>query len=387
MRSRAVVCALFLAASGLSTLRADAASAAAPAVDIHDTRLLSEPAISAERIAFIYAGDLWVCGRDGANVRRLTSDVGAESSPAFSPDGRSIAFSAQYEGNTDVYVVSVEGGVPRRLTWHPGADIVQGFTADGSSVLFTSPRAVHTLRYRQLFTVPVAGGNDTPLPIPNADRASYSPDGRRIAYNPLGAAYPQWKRYRGGRVSRVWVYDVSTHAIEKVPQPAGRSNDAAPMWLGDTVYFLSDRDGEFNLYSWDARSKAVTRLTTHSDFPVLNASAGGGAVVYEQAGYVHVYDPKARASTRLAIGVASDLQETRPRFVKGAKYVRSTSLSPSGARLAVEFRGEILSVPAEKGDVRNLTNTPGAHERSRSGRPTAAGSPTFPTSPKSTSSA
>ncbi|MEP6769736.1 MAG: peptidase S41, partial [Acidobacteriota bacterium] len=364
MRSRAVLCALVLAASGLSTLRADAVSASAPAVDIHDTRLLSEPAISAERIAFIYAGDLWVCGRDGKTARRLTSDVGAESSPAFSPDGQSIAFSAQYEGNTDVYIVSVEGGVPRRLTWHPGADIVQGFTADGSSVLFTSPRAVHTLRYRQLFTVPVAGGNDTPLPIPNADRASYSPDGRRIAYNPLGAAYPQWKRYRGGRVSRVWVYDLSTHAIEKVPQPAGRSNDAAPMWLGDSVYFLSDRDGEFNLYSWDSRSRAVTRLTTHSDFPVLNASAGGGAVVYEQAGYIHVYDPKARASTRVAIGAASDLQETRPRFVKGAKYVRSTSLSPSGARLAVEFRGEILSVPADKGDVRNLTNTSGAHERS-----------------------
>ncbi|MCA1582599.1 MAG: PDZ domain-containing protein [Acidobacteria bacterium] len=365
MRSRAVVCALFLSLAGFSMLRADGAPVApAPAVDIRDTRLLSEPAISAERIAFIYAGDLWVCGRDGGNVRRLTSDVGAESSPAFSPDGQSIAFSAQYEGNTDVYLVSAEGGVPRRLTWHPAADIVQGFTADGSAVLFTSPRAVHTLRYRQLFTVPVAGGNDTPLPIPNADRASYSPDGRRIAYNPLGAAYPQWKRYRGGRVSRVWIYDVATHAIEKVPQPAGRSNDAAPMWLGDTVYFLSDRDGEFNLYSWDSRSKAVTRLTTHADFPVLNASAGAGAVVYEQAGYVHVFDPKTRASTRVAIGAASDLQETRPRFVKGAKYVRSTSLSPSGARLAVEFRGEILSVPADKGDVRNLTNTPGAHERS-----------------------
>ena len=367
MRLRASVCALVLAAASIASRALEAApapAAAPPGVDIHDTRLLSEPAISADRIAFIYAADLWVCDRDGKNVRRLTSDVGAESSPAFSPDGRSIAFSAQYEGNTDVYVVSVDGGVPRRLTWHPGADIVQGFTADGSAVLFTSPRAVHTTRYKQLFTVPVGGGNDTPLPIPNADRASYSPDGRRIAYNPLGAAYKQWKRYRGGQVSRVWVYDVATHAIEKVPQPKGRSNDAAPMWLGETVYFLSDRDGEFNLYSWDPRGKTVSRLTTHSDFPVVNASAGGGAVVYEQAGYVHVYDPKARTSARVPIGAASDLQETRPRFVKGAKYVRSTSLSPSGARVAVEFRGEILSVPADKGDVRNLTNTTGAHERS-----------------------
>ena len=262
----------------LSPLGPDAAFAATPTgPDIHDTRLLSEPAISADRIAFIYAGDLWTADRDGRNVRRLTSDVGAESSPAFSPDGKTIAFSAQYEGNVDVYVVSAEGGVPRRLTWHPGADIVQGFTADGSAVLFTSPRAVHTLRYRQLFTVPVAGGVDTPLEIPNADRAAYSPDGRRIAYNPIGPAYKQWKRYRGGQVSRVWIYDVASHAIEKVPQPPGRANDAAPMWIGDTVYFLSDRDGEFNLYSWDAKAKAVARLTNHTDFPVLNASAGGGA--------------------------------------------------------------------------------------------------------------
>src|SRR3984893_4767095 len=362
MRIRALASAVSLSLVFASASVRAAEPAQGP--DIHDTRLLSEPAISADRIAFIYAGDLWTADRDGRSVRRLTSDVGAESSPAFSPDGKWIAFSAQYEGNVDVYIVSAEGGVPRRLTWHPGADIVQGFTADGTAVLFTSPRAVHTLRYRQLFTVPVAGGVDTPLEIPNADRAAYSPDGRRIAYNPVGAAYKQWKRYRGGQVSRVWIYDVASHAIEKIPQPQGRANDAAPMWVGDTVYFLSDRDGEFNLYSSDSRTRAVARLTTHSDFPIVNASAGGGRIVYEQAGWIHVYDPKTAASARVPIGVAADLQETRPRFVKGAKYIRSASLSPSGARIAVEFRGEILSVPAEKGDVRNLTNTTAAHERS-----------------------
>jgi tricorn protease len=362
MRIRALASAVSLALVFATASARAAESTQGP--DIHDTRLLSEPAISADRIAFIYAGDLWTADRDGRNVRRLTSDVGAESSPAFSPDGKWIAFSAQYEGNVDVYIVSAEGGVPRRLTWHPGADIVQGFTADGTAVLFTSPRAVHTLRYRQLFTVPVAGGVDTPLEIPNADRAAYSPDGRRIAYNPIGPAYKQWKRYRGGQVSRVWIYDVASHAIEKVPQPPGRANDAAPMWIGDTVYFLSDRDGEFNLYSYDSRTRAVARLTTHFDFPIVNASAGGGRIVYEQAGWIHVYDPKTAASARVPIGVAADLQETRPRFVKGAKYIRSASLSPSGARIAVEFRGEILSVPAEKGDVRNLTNTTAAHERS-----------------------
>jgi tricorn protease len=335
--------------------------------DIHDTRLLTEPAISADRIAFIYAGDLWTCGLDGGNVRRLTSDVGFESSPAFSPDGKWIAFSAQYEGNTDVYLVSADGGVPKRLTWHPGNDVVQGFTADGKSVVFTSPRAVYTSRYTQLFSVPVEGGPEQQLAIPNANRAVFSADGRRIAYNPGAPQFLQWKRYRGGAVSQVWLYDVASHAIEKVPQPEARANDAGPMWIGDTVYFRSDREGEFNLYSWDAKSKAIKRVTNHSDFPVANASAGGGRIVYEQAGYLHLFDPATGTSKKLTIGVAADLPETRPHFVKETKtrhYIRDFSLSPSAVRVAVNFRGEIVTVPAEKGDVRNLTNTTGVHERS-----------------------
>ena len=337
------------------------------APDIHDTRLLTEPAITADRIAFIYAGDLWTCGLDGGNVRRLTSDVGFESSPAFSPDGKWIAFSAQYEGNTDVYVVSADGGVPKRLTWHPGNDVVQGFTPDGKSVVFTSPRAVYTGRYTQLFSVPVEGGSEQQLAIPNANRAAFSADGRRIAYNPGSPQFLQWKRYRGGAVSQVWLYDVTTHAIEKVPQPAARANDAGPMWIGDRVYFRSDREGEFNLYSWDAKAKAIQRVTNHSDFPVANASAGGGKIVYEQAGYLHLFDPATGASKKLTIGVAADLPETRPHFVKETKtrhYIRDFSLSPTAVRVAVNFRGEIVTVPAEKGDVRNLTNTTGVHERS-----------------------
>ena len=335
--------------------------------DIHDTRLLSEPAVSADRIAFIYANDLWTCDLEGRNVRRLTSDVGVESSPTFSPDGKWIAFSAQYEGNTDVYVVGSEGGVPKRLTWHPGNDVAVGFTPDSRSVLFTSPRNVYTARYTQLFTVPVDGGAEELLPIPHSDRAVYSPDGKRIAYNPLSPRFLQWKRYRGGTVSQVWLYDTSTHAIEKVPQPSARANDAGPMWLNDTVYFRSDRDGEFNLWSYDTKSKAMKRLTNHSDFPVLNASAGAGKIVYEQAGYVHVFDPATGRAKKLTIGVAADLPETRPRFAretKDRKYIRDFSISPTGVRVAMDFRGEIVTVPAEKGDVRNLTNSPGVHERS-----------------------
>jgi tricorn protease len=337
--------------------------APAGAVDVNDTRLLSQPAISKSQVAFVYAGDLWVAAPDGTNVRRLTSGQGV-SQPVFSPDGTLIAFSARYEGNVDVYVVPTAGGVPARLTWHPMPDVVQGFTPDGSAVLFTSARAVFSGRYQQLFTVPVKGGVPSALDLPNAFRATYSPDGKRLAYNPLYDAFTQWKHYRGGTVSTIQVYQLGTHATQKIPQPPDRANDVYPMWVGDIIYFLSDRNGEFNLFSFDTRSNEIKQLTTYTDFPILSASAGGGKIVYEQAGYLHVYDPSSSQHKKLTIGVAADLVDTRPRFVKGARYIRNASLSPSGARAVFEFRGEIVTVPAEKGDPRNLTNTPAADERS-----------------------
>ena len=197
-------------------------------VDTVDTKLLTQPAVSATHLAFIYAGDLFVAdfmgSGDPANVRRLTADDGVESNPVFSPDGRTIAFSAQYDGNTDVFIVPATGGAPTRLTWHPGADLVQGFTADGGAVLFTSQRATFTTRYAQLFTVPVRGGIEEALPVPNAARATYSPDGDRIAYSPLPPRHQQWKQYRGGTTSRLWLYSTKGHAIEKIPQPPSRAN-------------------------------------------------------------------------------------------------------------------------------------------------------------------
>jgi tricorn protease len=332
--------------------------------DVRDTRLLRSPALSAQHLAFVYAGDIWIAGRDGKNVRRLTSGSGDDGDPVFSPDGKWLAFNANYEGNADVYVVPVEGGVPIRLTYHPGPDRVQGFTPDSTQVLFTSPRTVFTGRHRHLFTVPVSGGVETPLDVPTAWRATYSPDGSRLAYNPNSAPHLQWKGYRGGRVSEIWMLTLADRSVQKIPQPAGGSNDTDPMWIGDTIYFRSDRDGEINLYGYDTRSRAVERLTSHRDFPVLSAAARADGIVYEQAGYLHALNPATRASTRLVIGVAADLAESRPRFVKGARYVRGFSPSPSAARVAYEFRGEIVTVPAEKGDVRNLTQTVAAHERS-----------------------
>jgi tricorn protease len=348
----------------LSTLLPAVAAALALAVDVNDTKLLSQPAISKSHIAFIYAGDLWVADTEGKGVRRLTTDDGVESNPAFSPDGNLIAFSAQYEGNTDVYIVPVAGGVPTRLTWHPGPDVVQDFTADGSAVLFTSPRAVHTGRYTQLFKVSAKGDSpEEQLKIPNASKAAYSPDGARIAYNPLYEAFGQWKNYRGGTVSTISLFRLSDNSVEKIPQPEGRANDADPMWIGDTVYFRSDRNGEFNLFSYDNKSKAIRQLTSLTDFPIVSASAGGGRIIYEQAGHLHIFDPARGRSQRLVIAVTADLVETRPRYVKGARYIRSASISPSGARVVFDFRGEIVTVPAEKGDPRNLTNTVGVHER------------------------
>jgi tricorn protease len=342
---------------------ADAALDEVSTVNVTDTRLLEQPALSATHIAFIYAGDLWTARHDGADVRRLTTDIGVESNPAFSPDGRQIAFSAQYEGNTDVYVMPVAGGVPTRLTWHPGVDQVQAFTTDGAAVLFTSPRSVFTTRYTQLFKVPLTGGMPELVPIPNVAEAVQGPGGR-IAYNPIAGRYQQWKEYRGGTVSQIWIYDPTGKELEKIPQPATRSNDTDPMWVGTSVFFRSDRSGEFNIFSYEPRTKALRQITRYADFPILNAAAGGGKIAFEQAGYLHIYDPATSQTRRLTIGVAADLPEARPRFASGARWIRGAALSPTGARAAFEFRGEIVTVPAEKGDPRNLTSTPQWHERS-----------------------
>jgi len=333
------------------------------AVDTVDTKMLTQPAVSAERIVFAYANDLWTADLEGRNVRRLTSDEGVEAYPAFSPDGRLVAFSGQYDGNLDVFVVPAAGGVPKRLTWHPASDIVQGFAPDGKSVLFTSTRFSSNRSYPQLFGVPVEGGEAVMSEIPYVNKASVSPDGRHIAYEPFREAFTQWKNYRGGTFSRIWIYDTESRGITKVPQPEGRSNDVDPMWVGGKLLFRSDRNGEFNLFSYDRATQAVEPLTEFQDFPILAASAGAGRVVFEQAGAIHLFDVAQSSSRRLTIGVATDLPELRERFASGARWVRGGSVSPTGARAVVDFRGEIVTVPAEKGDPRNITGTPAAHER------------------------
>jgi tricorn protease len=316
------------------------------------TRMLADPAMSSQNLAFVYDGDLWIAHRDGTDARRLTTHPGNEGAPHFSPDGRWLAFSGEYDGNTDVFVVSVDGGAPRRLTWHPGGDIV-------------SARDTHFGGFLLPMTVSVETGALAKLEAPNAFYASLSPSGDRLAYTPLPPAMNQWKNYRGGRASRIWILDRSNLSVQEIPQPEGRSNDLQPMWVGDRVHFLSDRNGEFNLFAFDGTTGSVEQLTGHDDFPILSASAAGdGTIVYEQAGYLHTFDAGSGEARQLPVAVPADLLETRPRWASGARFLRNFDLSPSGVRAAFEFRGDIVTVPAEKGDPRAVTATAGIHERS-----------------------
>lgn len=328
-----------------------------------DTRMLWQPAISNNHIAFIYAEDLWVANTDGSYPQRITVSEGVESNPVFSPDGRMIAFTGQYDGNTDVFVVPVLGGVPKRLTWHPGADLVRDFSPDGKKVLFASQRNSFTTRYNQLFTVDVLTGAEEQLPIPNGFWASYSPDGKSIAYTTIADRFEQWKNYRGGTMSRIWLYKTKDHSVTEIPKPKDGSNDSKPIWKGNKVYFRSDRNGEFNLYSYDPASKSVNQLTRFTDFPISSLEGTAGQIIFSQGGYLHVYNTAIESTSKLKIGIAADLLDQRTRFVKGDQYIRSGDISPSGSRVVVDFRGDIITIPSQKGDAFNLTNSPGAHDK------------------------
>jgi tricorn protease len=333
------------------------------AIDTTNTRLLWQPAISKSHIAFIYAEDLWVASKNGSNPKRITIDEGVESNPVFSPDGSLIAFNAQYDGNTDVFIVPVTGGVPKRLTWHPGADLVRDFSPDGKNILFASQRNSFTSRYVQLFTVDITTGSERQLPVPNAFWASYNSDGSKIAYTTIADRFEQWKNYRGGTMSRIWLYDTKTHAVEEIPKPKDGANDSKPVWRGNKVYFRSDRNGEFNLYSYDATTKAVTQLSRFTDFPVSSLEASVNEIIFAQAGYLHILNLQTNAITQVKVGISADLLDHRPRYVSGDDYIRSGHISPSGARVVVDFRGDIVTLPALKGDPINLTQSTGAHEK------------------------
>ena len=341
------------------------------------TRLLRHPTVSRELVAFAYAGDLWLVSRDGGQARRITSTQGVEADPYFSPDGSKIAFSATVAGNTDVYVVPTTGGNPQRLTYHPGPDRVRGWTPDGRRVVFAAGRITAPQPYFRLWTIGLEGGLPEALPMPRAFSGAYSPNGLRIAHEEFSTAFipawheaSHWRHYRGGRTHPIRVMTLADHSIEKLPWT--NSNDTNPMWIGNTIYFLSDRNHVVNLFAYRTDTKQVTQLTRHDDFDVMNASAGPDAIVYEQAGYIHLLDAKTGQTRKLNIEVTGDLPWTRPQFKKVVSMIRNATLSPTGVRAAFEARGEIFTVPTEKGDYRNLTQSPGAHDRSPSWSPDGA---------------
>ena len=324
--------------------------------------LLRDPSISKTQIAFSYAGNIWIAHRDGNNIRRLTNG-GHEGKPIFSPDGSQIAFSGDYDGNRSVYVLPAAGGEPRRLTYHPADFNVVGWAPDGKRIMFSSARTAFAGGVVQLFTVPVEGGFATQVPLARASEASLSPDGAHIAYVPNIQWQRAWKRYRGGQTKSIWIANLADSGIQATI-PRDNSNDFNPMWVGDTIYFLSDRNGPVTLFAYDIKSQQVQQIVKNDGLDIKSASAAADAITYEQFGSLHLLDLKSGSDRALDIQLVGDLAEVRPHFQKiEPKRIRFADISPTGARAVFGVRGEILTVPAEKGDVRNLTNTTDVVER------------------------
>ena len=331
------------------------------AVHAQGTRFLHQPDVSLSHIVFVHANDLWIVGREGGHAVRLTSADGAETDPAFSADGRWIAFSSQYGGNTDVYVIPAAGGQPQRLTWHPVADVVQGWTPDGE-ILFESSRGGMSPQHSKFYAVSPSGGLPRPLALPQAYLGNLSADGDYIAYQETMYYDPEWRNYRGGQAQPISI--VSTSTWDRVTPPWAGERQMDPVWMDGVVYYLSERDWANNVWSFDPRTGVERQLTRHVDFDVKSLGAGAGVVVYEQAGYLHELNPASSQTRRLRIQVAGDMNWSRPRWEEvPATQFQNIDLSPTGKRALFEWRGELFSVPAAEGSWRNLTRTPGVADR------------------------
>ena len=328
------------------------------------TRLLREPTISKDFIVFVYANDLWRVSKSGGDAIRLTSNEGAENRPHFSPDGKHIAFTAQYDGNTDVYVIPVEGGEPRRLTWHPGPDIAAGWTPDGKEVLFNSSRANVPTKESKFYTIPLEGGMEKELPIPRAVNGRLSADAKYIAYQQIAFWDPEWRNYRGGQAKPIWIVNMDDYSLQMTPQ-TDNERHTMPVWHGNKVFFLSELDYANNIWSYDPKSKDLKQETFHTDFDIKNLDSNGSEVVYEQGGYLHILTPANGQTKQLEVNVRGDFHWARERWesVSGSR-LSNPAISPSGQRALFEYRGEIITVPKDKGDARNLTQSSRIAERS-----------------------
>jgi tricorn protease len=335
---------------------------ASASLALEECRLLRQPDIEGDLIVFVYGGDLWTAGRAGGVASRLTTHEGIERFPKFSPDGRAIAFTAEYGGNFDAYTVSVEGGEPARLTWHPDVDQVAEWYPDGRFILLRSPRVSPVRRFDRFFKVPSAGGFESLLPLPTAGYASLSSDARLIAYVAPSYDNRTWKRYKGGNAPNIWIYDFERNTSEKITDWPGA--DEWPMWHGDTAYYASDRDSRTaNLWAYDTKSRTHRQVTRFTEFDVKWPSVGSDAIVFENGGYLHVMSLPEETVTKIRVLVPDDKPATRAELRSVSGFIQAFDLSPSAKRAVIEARGELFTVPAEKGDPRNLTRTPGARER------------------------
>ena len=364
--SKAIALALSLTAgiaAGPTLAQQASTPSAAPARAV--TLLLREPAVSADRLAFVYGGDLWIANRDGSQPRRLTSHAASEFAPRFSPDGRWIAFSANYDGNTDVYVIAATGGQPKRLTWHPMADQVTGWSPDGKRVLFASAREVLNARSNQLYEVPVDGGVEQKVMEAVAYEGAWSPDGARLAYRPYGQAYAGssgWRQSRGGTTPPIWILDPKAKTWEQIPHV--NATDKNPIWMGDEVVFISDRnDGAANLFAFNTKTKALRQLTKETVWDVRSADGRDGRIVYEAGGQLKEVGLDGGPARVLSIALSESSNQAREQWKDASKTIENASLSATGKRVVISARGEIFTVPVKDGVVRNLTNTSGVREK------------------------
>ncbi len=331
------------------------------ALDAQGTRLLRQPDLSDDAMVFAYGGDLWITSRTGGEARRLTSTPAVESDPHFSPDGRWIAFTSNRSGTAAVYIVPVEGGTPTRLTWYPAGSFARGWTPDGSRVLYASTRETAPTGYERLWTVSRDGGPSERLPAPWAHNASYSADGRRMVVDRVTRWDVEWRNYRGGQNWPLTILDLDD--LDEVFLPNELTTDIHPVWMDGTIYFLSDRDWAMNVWAYDPNTESLNQITRFTDAEVKWLAGHDGTLIIEQDGWLHTLDPASGRTTQLEVTVRGDFPWAETRWDDVSRRARSASLSPTGKRALFEARGEIFTVPVEKGDARNLTRTTNTADR------------------------
>lgn len=336
-----------------------------------EARLLRFPATNGNEIVFSYAGDLYKVGIGGGEAKRLTSHVGYEMFPRFSPDGKTIAFTGQYDGNTEVFTIPSEGGEPLRLSYTATNsrddlgdrmgpnNIVMGWTADGQKIIYRN--RIGSGFEGRLYTIDKTGGMPEVIPLPEGGFCSYSPDGKLLAYNRVMREFRTWKYYEGGMADDIWIYDAGKQSVVNITNH--KAQDIFPMWIGNEIYFLSDRDRTMNVFVYNIQSKQISKVTDFTEYDVKFPSSNGKILVFENGGYIYTLDPTTKKVVKVNITLASDNVYARSEFKKGADYLRSASLSPGGERLAITARGEVFNVAAGKGVTKNITRTPGGNER------------------------